>query len=66
MNKEQIKEQINYIETKILDILTWGVFDSRISFLESQKTELQKSCQHEETEVINGIKFCSICHKDLS
>lgn len=65
MDRNTIKNKIDVIESEILNIMVLGVLDGRISSLEAEKENLQAICNHEEIEIENGKKFCSICHKHL-
>ena len=65
MNRNEIKNKIDVIESEILNILVLGVLDNRMASLEAEKENNQAKCRHEEFEIVNGNKFCSICHKHL-
>lgn len=65
MDKNEIKNKIDVIESEILNILVLGVLDSRMASLEAEKENIQAKCLHEEFEIVNGNKFCSTCHKHL-
>lgn len=65
MNRNEIKNKIDVIESEILNILVLGVLDNRMASLEAEKENIQAKCRHEEFEIVNENKFCSICHKHL-
>lgn len=65
MTNQEINEKINSLETKILDILSFGVLDTTISSLEEEIKKIQDICPHEETVVEGGKIFCAFCHKYL-
>jgi hypothetical protein len=65
MNRNEIKNKIDVIESEILNILVLGVLDERLPSLEAEKENLQAMCNHEAVEIEDGKEFCSICHKHL-
>lgn len=65
MNRNEIKNKIDVIESEILNILVLGVLDERLPSLEAEKENLQAMCNHEAVEIKDGKEFCSICHKHL-
>ena len=65
MNRNEIKNKIDVIESEILNILVLGVLDERLPSLEAEKENLQEMCNHEAVEIEDGKEFCSICHKHL-
>ena len=57
MNRNEIKNKIDVIESEILNILVLGVLDNRMASLEAEKENIQAKCRHEEFKIVNGNKF---------
>ena len=65
MKKEYIKERIKEINSRIKDILSFGILDNELNSLLKEKENIQKECPHQETKNIDGKIVCAICDKKI-